>query len=271
MIQKGRARTTQVSKLINPTDGYRGSMTKKGLKPKNHMNDNAKKLREAQKEFKMKEQKEIEKKREKNFKLKKFSHVKSRVYSKSSRPVTAVGPRISGIDDISKIDSNEKENIDTQNIRQVDQTPLRTSNFVKKNIEKACFDTKPIEHPRPQTASEYGGKDYKAKGKVPEYLQKRKDEWKQREIEEEKQAELSKIPPGTKLLPEDERLTTLDQLQTTRKQIVNTLETLPISMRTMSLRNKKLELECKLKEIDAAIKLFSKENVYVALKGFNEG
>ena len=42
-------------------------------------------------------------------------------------------------------------------------------------------------------------------------------------------------------------------------------------MRTMSLRNKKLELECKLKEIDAAIKLFSKENVYVALKGFNEG
>lgn len=36
-------------------------------------------------------------------------------------------------------------------------------------------------------------------------------------------------------------------------------------MRTMALRNRKLELENKLKEIETAIKLFSKENVFVAI------
>lgn len=74
-----------------------------------------------------------------------------------------------------------------------------------------------------------------------------------------------RVPPGTKLLPEEERLATLDQLKYTKVQIINTLESLPISMKTMALRNKKLDLESKLQEVDAAIKLFSKENVFVAI------
>jgi hypothetical protein len=266
MIQRSRARTTQVADLIAPVDGYRGTIHKKGQKPKNHMSDNAKKIRDAQKEYKMREQIEAEKKREKNFKMKKFSSVKSKVFT-STRPATCKGPRRTDLDRSipnSDYDFSEdnKENVNYSNIQSdVDSN----GDFIRKNIKKACYEDKSRAPLRPQTASQYGGKEYRAKGKVPNYLEKRKEEWKLEEVEKQKEAELQRIPPGTKLLPEDERLATLDQLDMTRDQIVNTLEALPISMRTMSLNNKKLDLESKLKEIDAAIRLFSKENVFVAI------
>lgn len=123
-----------------------------------------------------------------------------------------------------------------------------------------------MQQQRPQTAaSEFGGDNYRNKGKIPQYLLDRKEEWKQVEVEKQRKEDLKKIPPGTKLLPEGERLATLDQLRMTKQEIENTLESLPISMRTMALRNKKLDLEAKLKEVEAAILLFSKENVFVAI------
>jgi len=44
-----------------------------------------------------------------------------------------------------------------------------------------------------------------------------------REIEE------SKIPPGTRLMPEDERLRTLEDLNQTKKDIINMLEKMPVA------------------------------------------
>jgi hypothetical protein len=61
-------------------------------------------------------------------------------------------------------------------------------------------------------------------------------------IEEEK----AKIPLGTRLMPEQERLETLQDLTESRKEISNTLERLPIGIRTIMMQNYKLELEHKL-------------------------
>lgn len=270
MIQRRRDHKTQVGALLNPVDGYRGSLQKKGVKPKNHISSNTKSIKQAQQEFKMKQQAEIEAKRESNFKLKKFSNVTSRVYNYSKRPQTCIGPRTVTeplVDRCSTLGvdfEDDKENFNLSNV-QKSEYPGKNGNFIHKNIKKAWEDKKELEIQRPQTASVYGGEKYKSKGKVPTYLVNRKEEWKQKEEEKQKQAELKKIPPGTKLLPEDERLATLDQLRHSRQEIENMLESLPISMRTMALRNKKLDLEAKLKEIEAAIKLFSKENVFVAI------
>ncbi len=61
-------------------------------------------------------------------------------------------------------------------------------------------------------------------------------------IEDEK----AKIPLGTRLMPEEERIQTLQDLTESRKEICNTLERLPIGIRTIMMHNYKLELEHKL-------------------------
>ena len=67
-----------------------------------------------------------------------------------------------------------------------------------------------------------------------------------RRNEEQIEEEKAKIPLGTRLMPEQERLETLQDLTESRKEISNTLERLPIGIRTIMMQNYKLELEHKL-------------------------
>jgi len=75
--------------------------------------------------------------------------------------------------------------------------------------------------------------------------------------------EALKRPPGTKVLPEDQRISTLESLHANKKEISKMLNQMPISMRTESLRKQKTELERKLIEIDKGIEMFSRRIVYV--------
>ncbi|CAI2378628.1 unnamed protein product [Moneuplotes crassus] len=254
MIQRPRARKTEVASLIAPSDGYRGTLARKGKKPINHIKQNSKKLVETQRQYKLKEKAGAEAKKQKKTVLKQFRGVSSRVYSYQHRPQTCHADRFAEPVDHSLDD----ENFNTDNIG-FPEAPSKHMTIIQKNILKAC-EKKPAEEHRPQSAIP----EYKSQGKVPSYLVKRKQEWKDEEEHKQKVAELKKAPPGTKLLPEAERLETLSQLENSKLEMINTLETLPISLRTMALRNKKIELENKLKETDAAIKLFSRKNVYVA-------
>ena len=75
--------------------------------------------------------------------------------------------------------------------------------------------------------------------------------------------EALKRPPGTKVLPEEQRISTLESLHSNKKEISKMLNQMPISMRTESLRKQKTELEHKLIEIDKGIEMFSRRIVYV--------
>jgi hypothetical protein len=69
-------------------------------------------------------------------------------------------------------------------------------------------------------------KDY---GKVPKYLskyQKQKEEEVERKRKEEEDA---KLPPGTRLMGEEERLKTLEDLNLTKKEVNNMLERMPLA------------------------------------------
>ena len=73
------------------------------------------------------------------------------------------------------------------------------------------------------------------------------------------------MPPGTRLMPEEERLRTLEELQESKKEVTNMLEKLPVGARTMTLEKRKKELETKLTRIERALETFSKKTVYIAL------
>ena len=50
-----------------------------------------------------------------------------------------------------------------------------------------------------------------------------------------REEEEAKVPPGTRLMGEDERLETLADLNATKKELSNILERLPIANNTLAL------------------------------------
>lgn len=71
------------------------------------------------------------------------------------------------------------------------------------------------------------------------------------------------MPPGTRLMEEEDRIRTLDELVQEKKQLTELLISMPLSMKTQALINKKRELEQKLEQIEKAIGTFSRKVVYI--------
>ena len=80
-----------------------------------------------------------------------------------------------------------------------------------------------------------------------------------------RQEEEAKMPPGTRLMGDEERLSTLNDLLMTKKEVSTLLERMPIANRTHAAERRKKELEEKLMRIERAIETFSKKTVYIAL------
>lgn len=107
-------------------------------------------------------------------------------------------------------------------------------------------------------------KRYK-KGVVPHYLINRKDQWKKDEEDRIANTPDPAMPPGHKVLPENERLQTLNLLKERERELMKLLSALPLRMDTFRLRTEKQELEAKLSEIDEGKKIFSKPKVFVKI------
>ena len=73
----------------------------------------------------------------------------------------------------------------------------------------------------------------------------------------------ARMPPGTRLMTENERIKTLEELQHQKVDVSDLLFSLPLSMKTEALKAKKRELESKLVEIERAITTFSRKIVYM--------
>jgi len=100
---------------------------------------------------------------------------------------------------------------------------------------------------------------------VPQYINKynkqREDVLIQKALDEEN----AKMPPGTRLMPEDERLATLEDLVTAKKVTNDQLERLPVVAKSLKMEKHKSELAEKLDRLEKAIETFSKQKVYVQI------
>ncbi len=98
---------------------------------------------------------------------------------------------------------------------------------------------------------------------MPKYIDKfnkqREEARKQQLLAEEN----AKLPPGTRLMPEDERQATLIDLNLAKKATNDQLERLPITVKSMRMAEHRKELEEKLTRLERAIDTFSKKKVYV--------
>ena len=241
--------------IINPVNGYRGMLALSGQTPKDHRKDNINFIKSKQEEVK-RQIEDATKPKAEPFKMKKFQNVPSKLGQLIPEQNTAVGSpdkerprtaassraksasivafgRTSHPEEQRKEHYNETENVNHLNIEEgfVAQTP---------NLEK-----------------------HKAYGKVPQYLERIKSEMKICADKLEEERLKARMPPGTRLMTDNERIKTLEELQHQKTEVSNILFSLPLSLKTEALKAQKRELEAKLVEIERAITTFSRKVVYI--------
>uniref|UniRef100_A0A3B4X7S9 Enkurin domain containing 1 n=1 Tax=Seriola lalandi dorsalis TaxID=1841481 RepID=A0A3B4X7S9_SERLL len=103
------------------------------------------------------------------------------------------------------------------------------------------------------------------KGQVPQYLEERKELWRKEEEERRRNTPDPTIPAGHALMPESERQETLKSLKETHCSLVTELLSLPLKADNLSFRSRRAHLDCRLSEIEEAIKIFSRDKVYIKI------
>ncbi|XP_058493180.1 enkurin domain-containing protein 1 [Solea solea] len=103
------------------------------------------------------------------------------------------------------------------------------------------------------------------KGQVPQYLEERKEQWRREEEERRRNTPDPRTPAGHTLMPESERQETLKSLKETHRSLVDELLSLPLKADNLSVRSRRAHLDCRLSEIEEAIKIFSRDKVYVKI------
>ncbi|KAM6930552.1 enkurin domain-containing protein 1 [Xenentodon cancila] len=138
---------------------------------------------------------------------------------------------------------------------------LKTINFIKHN---ALAAGKTVLR-RSQSLTNLRDKPVPSavKGQVPQYLQERKVQWRKEEEERKRNAPDPTIPAGHTLMPDSEREGTLKTLKDTHRTLVTELLSLPLKADHLSVRSRRAHLDCRLSEIEEAIKIFSRDRVYI--------
>ena len=139
--------------------------------------------------------------------------------------------------------------------------PKIQKNYIRENKKLIIENKIPIKHKN--LDDENNNIKHKNFGKVPSYIKRYELERELKKEEIRKQKEAEKLPKGTKLLSEEERISTLNGLINSKKELINQLEKMPITTRTLSIQNKKDELLHKLEELEKGIEMFSKNKVYI--------
>ncbi len=163
-----------------------------------------------------------------------------------------------------KLSNNINNNINQNNLNEISEVPESLEQTLKKPNNEIQIN-KNKKKLNSNNNSNINNDIHKDFGKTPEYIKKYKMEEKIKKEEIKRKQEEAKLPPGTKLLSEEERLSTLDGLINSKKELTNLLEKMPITTKTLSMQNKKEELIKKLDEIEKAIDMFSEKEVYIKI------
>lgn len=268
-IRLKQARGSAIASILNPVNGYRGMLERKGIKPKNHHLDNIRALRQRQSMNRMSKAVQAEAAKRKKFKMKKFQNVQSTVARKIGRSPKAGGHKFlkkGALEGRQKV--AEKPYV-SQKVRSRPAVPSvsdrpasvrsarePTPDYVKMNRTQAAATR--ARAPKPQTP-----KVNENFGKIPDYLMRRKIELAKKQERQRLAQTSSTAPPGMTMLSEEERQDTLSALRRSRQQVEDDLARFPLIVETISRRRAKKALESKLKEIENAIKVFSQARVFL--------
>ncbi|KAI9353056.1 calmodulin-binding-domain-containing protein [Zopfochytrium polystomum] len=247
-----------VSMALRPSRGLRDDILFAGGKPKNHQKENYQRIKELEKQNKQAEE-EKSKPSSPPFKLKKFEGVPSRLSTRRSESseVSPASSSPSGSRPTSSLGSSA-----------VGSTISSQKNFIQLNAQRAKQPT-PFKRPE-SVASETSSRRSTPVGAVPKYLIERKLEWAEKEERKLEQLRKSRIPPGMRVLGEEERLDSLNFLMQRRSELLTDLSNFGLIVESLSAKKRRAALEESLQEIEEAIDIFSRKGVCVKCEGFEE-
>lgn len=277
-----------IGNFLAPENGYRGALERKGIQPKDHMKENRRELKLTQ--MKLKAKREEEAIPEKPlYKLAQFREVETRLYDEVDHPQDGRRASFENRQFLTRGQSEKRreelaresqkirqelENKLHEDYREKPSTPRKAvvpkrdelaelarpndANFIARNrVHAISMNPKRKENEEDNAIHE----DF---GRIPRYLEERKQRWAEEEEERRRRMPDPNCPPGMSIMPESERLHTLEVLQNSREEALQQLRKLPFVLETPTMRKKQEFLEGKLREIDNALAIFSKPKVYVA-------
>ncbi|CAM1314607.1 ENKD1 (predicted) [Pycnogonum litorale] len=100
-------------------------------------------------------------------------------------------------------------------------------------------------------------------GKVPKYLQTRKQQWKEEEEKRKKEMPDPSIPPGHIKISDEEKKNTLEQLNKSYEELMKQLNRLPITCDSLRSQKYREDIEKQLHTIEEGIRIFSRSKVFV--------
>ncbi|XP_022104758.1 enkurin domain-containing protein 1-like isoform X2 [Acanthaster planci] len=103
------------------------------------------------------------------------------------------------------------------------------------------------------------------KGAVPKYLKGRQQQWAKEEEERLRSIPDPDMPPGHKMMPQEERLKTLEVLRQKEKELQQELHKLPLKAETLRAKTREAEVNSQLAEVEEAIKIFSRSKVFIKI------
>ena len=148
----------------------------------------------------------------------------------------------------------------TQNKQQINENDLKQNNDFAKSLKLPRIQMKPSSSPMLDGVPILH-KDF---GKMPEYLEKRKQEIKEAKENEILREKEKKLPSGYKMLSEEERQERLNNLKNQKRDLEEELYKLPIARLSMKQKKAKETIEKTLFDIDEKIyKLIGYKEVIV--------
>ncbi|KAA6419645.1 MAG: hypothetical protein FRX49_10369 [Trebouxia sp. A1-2] len=159
--------------------------------------------------------------------------------------------------------SNQQQ--EAHKIRAISRPIVKTPNIIdstEKQAASAAVRRKREEEARQQRERWLTKEEY---GKVPRYLQNIKVGLARQHAEKQAAKEAALVPPGMRIMPEEERLEMLGILDESRQDIEAKLQALPFLIETPSQKAHKTSLERRLQEIEEANKVFSRTKVLVEI------
>jgi len=237
--------------ILNPVDGYRGELQRKGNQVKDHAKENRRNIREKQRRLQQQKAEHDLKAETPSFKMQRFRDVKSRVKIENHCTPTNTLERVQRgahrRPDSAKSACSSSPAATTRGATPgrtkmkpsvpkssdlAELNPRSNINFLHANAREAIHSKPPSAPPTSKPKP-----THKNFGKVPSYIEERKMEWAQMERERVQNMDDPNAPPGMKLMDEGERRETLRVLQDSLEQAKNQLFKLPLTLETPSQVN----------------------------------
>ncbi|KAJ3235682.1 Enkurin domain-containing protein 1 [Chytriomyces hyalinus] len=247
---------TAVGMALKPSRGLRDDIVFAGGKPKDHLRENYRRLKDMQKDMKALE---IEKAKPPPvpFKMKKFEHVQAKL--STHRPSSASDGASDGSSQYNQSRPSTADSSNRAPSLASHGSTTSSRNYIHLNAIKA-------KEPKLKQSSSDLSQEVKRStkmGELPKYLLDRKMEWAEREKERLDALKRECIPKGMKLIPDQERIDTLNFLKDTKQKLLTELSHFALVVESAKLQKRRSALEKKLSEIEEAIGVFSRKKVYV--------